>query len=254
MILDKVTITGADDSVDPEELIPLARDFPFVEWGILFSKRSVGVPRYPSESWTARLCRVTNQVPMRLSAHLCGAWVRDFVLDAKLTFRDKYRGQIYMAFDRLQLNFHAHHHAASERFKLELDTIPKEGALGNNGKGKQVIFQMDGVNDQLWDSVWKSGSNHVPLFDRSGGAGVLPKSWPAPYAGVYCGYAGGLGPDNLTDQLALIDMAAPGPHRVWVDMETKVRSDDDSRLDLDRVRACLEAAAPFVTKEAGGRR
>ena len=32
-ILDRVTITGADDSVRPTDLLELSREFPFVEWG-----------------------------------------------------------------------------------------------------------------------------------------------------------------------------------------------------------------------------
>ena len=38
--------------------------------------------------------------------------------------------------------------------------------------------------------------------------------------------------------------------RIWIDMETKVRSDDDRQFDLEKVRRCLEIAAPFVVKEA----
>ncbi len=29
-MIDRVTITGADDSIEPEELLPLSEEFPFV--------------------------------------------------------------------------------------------------------------------------------------------------------------------------------------------------------------------------------
>ena len=37
MILDRVTITGADDSIHVEQLAELSQAYPYVEWGILVS-------------------------------------------------------------------------------------------------------------------------------------------------------------------------------------------------------------------------
>ena len=53
MNLTKVTITGADDSVRVEDLLEINERFPFVEFGILVSKRTGGqaVPRFPSAEW-----------------------------------------------------------------------------------------------------------------------------------------------------------------------------------------------------------
>ena len=47
----KVTVTGADDSVDVDGLIDLSKEFPFVEFGILLSKSSAGSARFPSGLW-----------------------------------------------------------------------------------------------------------------------------------------------------------------------------------------------------------
>ena len=41
-MLERITVTGADDLVDPAELCAIAADFPFVEWGILFSAKRTG--------------------------------------------------------------------------------------------------------------------------------------------------------------------------------------------------------------------
>jgi len=52
MKLDRVTITGADNSVENmHEIFDLSQQFPFVEWGILVSHSSVGKPRFPSLMW-----------------------------------------------------------------------------------------------------------------------------------------------------------------------------------------------------------
>ena len=247
MILDRVTITGADDSIDPSDLIPLARDFPFVEWGILFSGARLGIPRYPSRSWISALSKVVWQVPMKLSAHLCGAWVRDFVLKAKFNWKEEYK--VYeMQFARVQLNFHGEFHRKAPGFDgVLLDEIPRAEGNGLKARaGKQFIFQCDSVNDHTVEELlpWM-GDGLVPLFDKSGGTGAVPKAWPKAWPGVYCGYAGGLGPDILTTQLKLIEEAA-GTERVWIDMESRVRSDDDVKFDLAKVRAALEKAAPWV--------
>lgn len=50
-MLERVTITGADDSTDISQLVELSQEFPFVEWGILVSRRSEGGPRFPSREW-----------------------------------------------------------------------------------------------------------------------------------------------------------------------------------------------------------
>jgi len=38
MKINKITITGADDRTKISDLVQLQKDYPFVEWGILFSK------------------------------------------------------------------------------------------------------------------------------------------------------------------------------------------------------------------------
>ena len=78
-IINIVTITGADDSIDPIELCKIADEFPFVEWGILLSKSSVGNPRFPSYNWLGELLKLQsyNDVKkMSLSGHICGRLVR----------------------------------------------------------------------------------------------------------------------------------------------------------------------------------
>jgi hypothetical protein len=62
MQLKCVTLTGADDSILPEDLVALSRDFPFVEFGILFCRTFQGRrPGFPSEDWLRRLIKVTEQ-------------------------------------------------------------------------------------------------------------------------------------------------------------------------------------------------
>lgn len=235
MKLDCVTITGADDSIEPEALLPITEKYPFVEWGILFSGKQQGTARYPSYNWLGRLKTVAPNIP-RLCAHLCGQWVRELVLSGKGTWWDRYQ-DLASCFRRIQLNFHGQYHKAGEGFVGELRR------LGNH----EFIFQHDGVNDSLISTFTNTPRLRVfPLFDRSGGAGIVPKEWPKPIW-KYQGYAGGLGPENIVDEIKRIGDAV-GNSRIWIDMETRVRSEDDLKFDLSKVERCLEAAAPFVIR------
>lgn len=237
MKLDRVTITGADDSIRAEDLLPLTERYPFVEWGLLYSKTRQGTPRYPSETWLRNLAALAGGPKLPLSAHLCGQWVRELVLDGDFTF--PVLNRLWPYFDRVQLNFHGQFHKGCDLWHEKL----------RRNRDKQYILQYDSVNDRACMPLLESPHfSAVPLFDRSGGAGVVPGQWPKAIPHVYCGYAGGLGPDNLSEELRRI-RAAAGENQIWIDMETKVRSEGDIKFDLKKVELCLEAAAPFVSQK-----
>ena len=234
MKLDRVTMTGADDTTLMSDLAPLAKRYPFVEWGILFSSKSQGSPRFPSGPFLKYLHAEKRKNPeLKLSAHLCGQWVRDIVVHGENTFRSVH-GPLWRMFDRVQLNFHGHWHKMGKEFMKLLPSF----------EGKQLIFQVDGVNDSTWVACQAHG-DCVPFFDASHGAGVKPTEWPKPYSGVYNGYSGGLGPEDLTNDILNIAKAV-GDERIWIDMETRIRSDHGVNFDLEKVEDCLAQAEPFI--------
>lgn len=233
MSLDRVTFTGADDSIDPIELVRLSAEFPFVEWGILFSYKRQGSPRYPTYDWLRRLSDVVEP-GTKLSAHLCGRWARDLVLMADTAWFHEDLHCQYL-FERIQLNINSRVHGSDDGFKYVSDMYDE----------KQFILQCGGVNEEFPNDMARLGLA-VPLFDASGGAGRLPGEWPHAWPGVYCGYAGGLGPENIREQLVAIADAA-GAERFWIDMERRVRSEDDHRFDLAKVRSVLEQIKDEVT-------
>ena len=245
MKLDRVTITGADDSIGrPDKLLDLTREFPFVEWGILVHAKGAGTPRFPSDSWIAdlqRLIRGGHKMP--LSLHVCGRWVRDLLI-GKMTIPQ----ELLFGFDRVQLNFHAENTPCDPPRFYE--------AVHQLRKGRQFIFQIDGnqgnahLESLMIEDATVGDLDLVPLFDISGGTGVLPSAWPTPESAgevdySYYGYAGGLGPENLAEQIPLIAKVARRT-RIWIDMETRVRSNDDQQFDLAKVRQCLEIALNYV--------
>jgi hypothetical protein len=237
MILKTVTITGADDQTDINEMIAISKEFPFIEWGILFSKSKSGnTPRYPSESWVIKLLKAGLQHNMNFSAHLCGEFAKDAIEGADMdsdTYLDvipPYSGR----FNRFQLNFNAKY------IKPDLDTFQFVY------EHKSCILQYNQTNEELCNEIIKKGNCNVHfLYDGSGGRGTSPKSWKPTIEGYYTGYAGGLNPDNLMDELNNIYSKLNVDDVVWIDAETGIRTDDV--LDMKKVRKFLTTAKKFQT-------
>ena len=91
------------------------------------------------------------------------------------------------------------------------------------------------------------------LFDTSSGAGRSPAEWPAAVEGRFCGYAGGLGPENLKAELEYLDYFLPEDAVVWVDMESNIRDNKQGRstFSIDKVLQCAEISAPFIKSVEG---
>jgi hypothetical protein len=232
-MLRKVTITGADDNTPIPELLGLGAEFPFVEWGILVSKKQEGSARFPGRAWMEELRELRAAYPAQdVSMHLCGEWVRD-ILRGKLCVGDL--PPVWQFASRLQINTHAQEHVSRAA------AIARMGLISH----KRFIFQLDGVNDHLLDAALGMGMNAGGLFDCSHGAGLLPVAWPSSRERRgYFGYAGGLGPENVVEQIGMI-WKARGDHDFWIDMEGRVR-DEEEHLDLGKVRKVLELCAPFA--------
>ena len=180
MKLERMTVTGADNETNIRGMSQLSEEYPFLEWGILFP--SSGGSRFPTSDWVRNL-----------SAHLCGS-------DLDVALENKCKVNLD-AFQRIQLNFHGLNYfqlvmksvTDTEMTLFTLEQFLK--AVSN----KKVIFQFDGVNDGWIYNYLDNGDfpNIQYLFDTSSGAGILPGTFPMPYKGVTCGFAGGIGPDNI---------------------------------------------------------
>lgn len=228
----RVTITGADDAVDPAQLSALSEEFPFVEWGILFSKGRAGKPRYPTDVWRAKLYReFFGKTPhaLKLSAHLCGALADEVMhghdLAAPLGL---YR--------RVQIN----------GFLIE------ESSSMLLEPGVEFILQIRSEEEFVPAVKFARARPEQPfsiLFDSSCGKGVAPARWPPAPFGVDFGCAGGINPDNLADVLGdIIASNSFGDRLPWIDMESGVRTDD--QFDLAKVRSVLEQVAAVNSRFA----
>ena len=236
MKCETVTITGADDSTDMATLVAWSKRIPFVEWGILVSATQEGSARFPSRPWIKEFSEAAHHNGLKVSAHLCGRWVRQLLL-GELDWRAVPMG-VRVA-HRIQIYTLAVLHAVSPGLFSNLSELGK----------KQFIFQSDGVNANHAPNLIGAGIDAALLFDTSGGEGILPASWPAQHRNVPCGYAGGLGPDNVVEQLDKIEAVTTRPY--WIDMERRVRVADDSRLEEVAVTTVLEEVDRLRRASAG---
>lgn len=236
-MLTNVTLTGADDNTDIEQLFDLSREFQFVEWGILIGKEKP-CPRYPSNDWMHKLKDRFSKTPhANFAVHICSG-----ELD-KMLNNSAYPGCFEKMgpelFSRAQLNIHSWPISIDECYNVIKAIRKMDNPL------TEFICQVANYNN--WVSNWmsKCGINATSVYDMSGGKGVLPLEWPVPDpAWKKVGYAGGLGPENIVEQLEKIKIAA-GKIDFWVDMESSLRKVDKNgdRFDLEKCRQVLQLMA-----------
>lgn len=221
MKLQFCAMTGADDAVAPQDLASLEKEFPFVEWAILWMPERVGTPRFPTLAWIKKFKEICAD--SHASLHLCGQGLIDFVEGRTVEAME--------GFSRIQLNLKFAN--AGDRIDLSL--------LAARVKARpdvQFILQYTEDKKDTLLPLFRDVPNHALLFDASAGTGISPDKWSAPVPGHYCGYAGGLGPDNILENLRLLEAVVPAGTVTWIDMESKIRTDD--QLDLSKVRQVLE--------------
>lgn len=234
-MIDKVTLTGADDSIHVNDLLILAEDYPFVEFAILFSSKRQGSERYPSLVWVDELLTISDK--LNLSAHLCGDYAREVVSGS-------YKGKeclnwLSPFFKRFQINYNFEHGYAHNMilFNETVYEYPKN----------DFILQWNKSNKRVCETY---AIEEIPnlnfLYDASGGRGTKSHVLDRPIRNHYTGYAGGISPENIIDICHSVN-GASGKNNVWIDMETHIRSNNDKLFDFSKCNEVLAKSERFVT-------
>lgn len=240
MKLTRVTITGADDSVNPRELVRLSARYPWVEWGILLSESRQGrEPRYPSAAWQRELSIHTEGgAAVSLAGHLCGDL-------ARAVLAGNMGPPAHSIYRRTQLNGFA-------KVWPTTGVLAIGRALARWMEVECILQVEDLVSQFAAGDVAKLAPNISALWDQSAGRGITGATAAyQPARGMRMGYAGGIGPDNVTQVLRELT-AVPGDASFWIDMESKVRSADGRAFHLHAVASVLEQAEPFIVAGARG--
>lgn len=237
MKIKTVTITGADNNADINEMLEISKQYPFVEWGILFSPKRIGEERYPDMKWVKKLTDTFYMNPiLTLSAHLCGGYTREMLIGKDDLIQNNL-SEYVGGFVRRQLNFNSSKNEVNiNGFFNLLETRPN-GCFS-------FILQQNNANFKICQDVRNRNMNGVAfLYDSSGGRGTIASKWKKPFDGFFTGYAGGLSPENLEEELKKIEQVCEDSD-IWIDTESRVRT--NGILDMNKVKQFLEIASKYV--------
>ena len=235
------TFTGVDEKTDLKELVRLSKAFPFVEWGLLYSPKRAGTGgRYMSYDSIKNILE-TMPSNVNLSVHFCGDSVANLLNTEDLEYQlflliEKRRG-------RVQLNFNlSKDKAVNVKLLTTFTAIHKD---------VEIITQGNENNAHLLDEM-PHLDNHAILFDSSGGCGIVCTEWHRPIPNKHCGYAGGIGEENIDNVLNSIEKVVTidgNQVKFWIDMEGSLREVNQNGEDLFNLERC-EA---IVTEVAANR-
>lgn len=231
MKLRHITITGVDQHTEIDDLQELQEKFPWVEFGILFSKHwDKNGQRYPNPAY---LLPDLAERGLHLSAHICGSMAREIVnTNIWQPFHELIEYWNFL-FDRIQLNVAPMSFPGIQSTPLSLPRFCKE-----------IIIQQRSTMEIDVYKAMDNKRNYVSiLLDLSGGRGQfldLSDINQNPYIKV--GYAGGINADNVATVLNHLFKKAN--HPFWIDVESGVRTRD--YLDLDKVYKLLTNAKKVI--------
>ncbi len=230
MKINKVTLTGADNKTNYVDLLKLQEQYPFVEWGILFSKSKEGQQRYPTQEHIKK--QFTGA--LELSAHFCGWWSKEVLENQNFSLITGLAEQ----FKRVQLNYNFKN---SKGWNL-VDLL----RFAERYNEKNIILQYNRSNSETLDKFQVNGlpDNIHFLYDGSGGRGTQIQTIDEPIGKYYTGYSGGLDTENIDSICATISRTK-NESKVWIDMESGVRTNND--FDLLKVKTILDKCNLFTS-------
>lgn len=229
-----VTFTGAEDHTVISQLEELSDQYPTVEFAILYHPEREGIGKNPTKLWRNWFyeSKVRNK-----AIHLCGRTAVD-----RFIKQDEQLWEELEQVNRVQLNI----------VPAPTDRIDRYINIGiqmiiHEEYGLEYVTQMNDWNKPFSDA-FEVIDAHSYLFDGSLGTGVLPGQYQPPVPDKFCGYAGGLNPDNILSELQKINQVCDRPF--WIDMETGVRTaghDGHRYFDLNKVKQVLKAIYELPT-------
>lgn len=215
--LNLVTLTGADDSVRHGDLLSLAKEFPYVEFGILLDPSLQGQSGHPSEFWLFGIRKLAD-LGVRFAGHIDGRWAGD-ILEGRWSI---FEGRPWLSgcFSRLQIN-------PGRRDDIGHLVWPF-------GRKKELIVQGDAKTEEMLRHIRAQSVSAAVLYRRE-------DSSPWPPSDHYAGYAGGLGSDNVADELPRI---LRGASSAWICAGASLRR--DGKFSVAKCACFLEDARPWV--------
>ena len=247
MKLQYVTCSDPRENLATDAVLQLAQSAPIVEIAIQAhpSRMSFGMPR---NNWFGKLLTESlymNPFP-NLAVHVNMEWCNDLcqgkIAPEIQNWLSLYHTNGTPVIRRWQINIHG---SKTETFNA--DAIAK---LLNNFHDNEFIFQYGASEYHRMQRLDKNAANFSLLYDTSGGAGKLTKNWRAPLFKEHPqGYAGGLSPENVVQNLDKISKVAGSRTDIWIDAEGKLKTPGTKTFDINRAKQYINAAACWQQKQ-----
>ena len=240
MKLRYITCSDPRENVAVETLLRLSQLDPIVEIAVQAhpSKMSADMPR---NQWFNRLLRESLYMPTapNLAVHVNMEWCDNFcrgILAPEIkNWLLLTRTDGSPVIRRWQINIYGS--------KTKLFNTAEIAKLLKTFSNNEFIFQYGSYEYNRIHRLDKTGINFSVLYDTSGGAGKLAKNWGPPLFDAHSqGYAGGLSPENVTENLNKIAKVAGPREDVWIDAEGKLKNPDTKKFDVNKAKQYITAA------------
>ena len=221
MFLKTIVCSGVNEKNDINNAIEFLKKHKNVEFGVQCSPRKAGyhTPRF---EWLKELlCKLNEQrIENKIALHLNEGFVVSFC-DGKVPDEISDLLGIGGTVGRLQLNFKIGRETFASGNIPDIKTLEK---TMQTVAPHPIILSASQPNLPFIHKAHHQGLRFDVLFDDSFGEGVAPDTRQAPlFDTVFQGYAGGLSPENIGEELAKIRKVANGA--VFIDAEGKLKQD-----------------------------
>ena len=234
-----VTCSGTNETTNVYQLVNLLQFFPLAEIGVQVSAEQC-LQKVGRLEWIRALEVQVRREKMEINAalHVNNGWVADLgqgIIAPELLELLKMKGiDGRPFFRRVQLNF-----------KVGREQTPDLRKLGNlleDFPQHRFILSYNDSNKALIEQLYERGRDFDLLYDGSFGKGITPDTRPAPiWPGVLQGYAGGIGPDNVSktlDDIYANWKLKPNYAGVYIDAQRRLE-DNEGHFDLRLCSAYL---------------
>ena len=232
----RVSCCGANERLSVEQVLGFLSMNPKAELGVGVSaeKFRYNSPRF---LWVKDIMTLRDKSMGSLALHVNGSWSA-VIVDKGLMPTEII--EILLASKnevRIQLNTVGSGYNMNKMDPMALAKVIKLYARERHAK---FIIPYNSKSDKYIEGLKKYTSHFDVLYDESFGYGVKTDNYQSLFADQLQGYAGGLSPDNVQEEIRKIRKC--NPDKVWIDAEGQLRKEDGSVLDLKKAQSFVTRA------------
>ena len=221
MFLKTIVCSGINEKNDINDATEFLKDHKNTEFGVQCSPKTMGYQTAGFE-WLKEFLHKLNKekIENRIALHLNGEFVTSFC-DGKVPDEISDLLSVDNTVGRLQLNFKIGRETFASRSIPDIKTLQK---AMKTVAPHPIILSASQPNLSFIHKAHHQGMKFDVLFDDSFGEGLLPDMRKPPlFNDVFQGYAGGLSPENVAEELRKIGEVAQG--NIFIDAEGKLKQD-----------------------------